>query len=430
MSFFLTDYAVAQWCSALVVAVVAAVSWRRRRSPGGTAFFLTMVAAFVWAVCEGLEASVVGMAGKLLFSTLAYAGTVNVAPLFLVFAIAYRRGGWRPPWWVLAGMWAIPAATVVLAATNGAHGLVWSALVAKPGTTIVVYEHGPWWWVALGYYAALALAAAAIIAVTALRTDRIYARQAAILLAGLALPWIATVVYLLPGNPLPGLDLAPVAFAFSGFLLLVGLGRFRLLDVVPVARDTLVEDMDDGLVVLDDRDRVVDMNPAARRLFATTPEAVGRPLEEAVPVLAPVLARLGAGAASTELALAGDSARHLDVRSSVLAGRDGVASGRLLVIRDLTERKRLELEREKLIGDLQSALADVKTLRGLLPICASCKKIRDDQGYWLTLERYFQVNSEIQFSHGLCPDCVQRLYPDLAKELPGPAGDNGGASRS
>ncbi len=159
MSFVLTGYAVAEWCSALVSASVAVAVWRRRSSHGGMPFFLMMVAAFVWAASSGFEAAVVGADGKLLFSTLAYAGTVNVAPLFLVFALSYRRNGWRPPWWVLVALWIIPVVTMVLAATNGAHGPVWSRLVPQRGTTIVVYEHGPWWWVALAYYAALALAA-------------------------------------------------------------------------------------------------------------------------------------------------------------------------------------------------------------------------------------------------------------------------------
>jgi two-component system, response regulator PdtaR len=70
-------------------------------------------------------------------------------------------------------------------------------------------------------------------------------------------------------------------------------------------------------------------------------------------------------------------------------------------------------EREKLIAQLEKALLEVKKLSGLLPICASCKKIRDDQGNWQQIERYIQSHSEADFSHGICPDCAHRLYPDL-----------------
>ncbi len=76
-------------------------------------------------------------------------------------------------------------------------------------------------------------------------------------------------------------------------------------------------------------------------------------------------------------------------------------------------RKRLELEKEKIIRDLQEALAKVKTLSGLLPICASCKKVRDDQGYWHQIENYIATHSEVDFSHSICKDCQHKLYPEL-----------------
>jgi PAS domain S-box-containing protein len=87
--------------------------------------------------------------------------------------------------------------------------------------------------------------------------------------------------------------------------------------------------------------------------------------------------------------------------------------GRRCSNRDITERKKAEGERERLIEQLQQALAQVKALSGFLPICASCKKIRDDQGYWQQIESYIREHSEAEFSHGLCPDCARRLYPDL-----------------
>ncbi|MFO7606999.1 MAG: response regulator, partial [Desulfurivibrionaceae bacterium] len=77
------------------------------------------------------------------------------------------------------------------------------------------------------------------------------------------------------------------------------------------------------------------------------------------------------------------------------------------------ERKRSQEERERLIGELQDALSEVKQLSGLLPICSSCKSIRDDQGYWQQLEKYLDEHSEVKWSHGLCPQCARKLYPEL-----------------
>ena len=83
------------------------------------------------------------------------------------------------------------------------------------------------------------------------------------------------------------------------------------------------------------------------------------------------------------------------------------------LIEEMQERMEIEREREKLIVELRTLLAEVKTLTGMLPICCSCKKIRDDQGYWRQIETYLQDHSNAEFSHGICPECAKKLYPDF-----------------
>jgi PAS domain S-box-containing protein len=95
---------------------------------------------------------------------------------------------------------------------------------------------------------------------------------------------------------------------------------------------------------------------------------------------------------------------------------DGKIVGAVVTFWDISERKRAEAEREKLINELQDALAQVRTLKGFLPICAHCKKIRDDEGYWQQIERYILDRSEAEFSHGICPDCAKEHYPDFYKD--------------
>ena len=87
------------------------------------------------------------------------------------------------------------------------------------------------------------------------------------------------------------------------------------------------------------------------------------------------------------------------------------------LLSEAEERRRAEDEKGALIGELRQALQQVKVLRGFLPICASCKKIRDDQGYWSQIEEYISLHSEAQFSHGICPDCAVKLYPELHASL-------------
>jgi FixJ family two-component response regulator len=88
--------------------------------------------------------------------------------------------------------------------------------------------------------------------------------------------------------------------------------------------------------------------------------------------------------------------------------------------REISQRRKAEEEKEKLIGELQNALAEVKTLSGLLPICSLCKKIRDDKGYWNQIEVYIRAHSEAEFSHGLCPECAHKLYPEYFDKFGAP----------
>ncbi len=91
-------------------------------------------------------------------------------------------------------------------------------------------------------------------------------------------------------------------------------------------------------------------------------------------------------------------------------------------INDISERKLAEEERERLVAEREKALSEIKALSGLLPICASCKKIRDDKGYWNQIESYIETHSDAEFSHGICPDCMRKLYPDFTDKTKSGAG--------
>jgi len=105
----------------------------------------------------------------------------------------------------------------------------------------------------------------------------------------------------------------------------------------------------------------------------------------------------------------------VEVSASNVTSVKGELVGRVASFVNITKRKEVEADREKLIQKLQDALDKIKVLRGIIPICASCKKIRDDKGYWNQLESYIREHSEAEFSHGICPDCAQKLYPEFYK---------------
>lgn len=109
--------------------------------------------------------------------------------------------------------------------------------------------------------------------------------------------------------------------------------------------------------------------------------------------------------------------RWINNYSQPVFGENGEPRGRRISNRDITEQKMHQAERERLINELQEALSRVRQLSGLLPICSSCKKIRDDQGYWQQIEMYIQEHSEAEFSHSICPECARKLYPEIYEKV-------------
>lgn len=125
------------------------------------------------------------------------------------------------------------------------------------------------------------------------------------------------------------------------------------------------------------------------------------------------------------IVLTGLNDESLALKAVQMGAQDYLVKGGInahLLIRSM----RYAVERQKLLTEIQQTLREIKTLRGLLPICAGCKKIRDDKGYWTQIEVYVSQHSEAEFSHGLCPDCVQRLYARFVKPPEAGAGENQG----
>ena len=113
--------------------------------------------------------------------------------------------------------------------------------------------------------------------------------------------------------------------------------------------------------------------------------------------------------------LANGEIRDVEVVSSPI----NIGNRELLysIVKDVTERNARDAERELLISELEKALVEIKTLKGIIPICAGCSRIRDDKGYWQKVEEYLQKNTYAELSHGICPECCKKLYPDIAVEI-------------
>ena len=340
--FILTPYTLGYSVSLAISLAAMIVSWQRRRTAGGMSLFLLMAAASVWIFFGMLEVSATTVEAKILLSRLEYIGGVNTPVLFLVFAAVY--GGFRR--WVKPGYLAlaffIPAVTLIMAATNDIHHLVWTDFSAiDPDSNLIIYSHGPWFWFANIGYSTLCLAAGGLILIrTALQTNREYRPSAILLLSGVAVPWLAGLVYVSGFSPFPGYDLTRIGLAFSGIMFLLAIYGRHLLDITPVARNIIIDTIPDGMLVLDRNNRIIDINRAARDMIGLTESSpIGKPLADLISTAPWLFSVISSIEASTSLCLITRTNRHLEAGLSVLHDSRGQATGRVVLLRDITERQ-------------------------------------------------------------------------------------------
>jgi PAS domain S-box-containing protein len=184
-----------------------------------------------------------------------------------------------------------------------------------------------------------------------------------------------------------------------------------------------VESSHDAIIGLSLEGLIVSWNTGAEAIFGHSyEEVIGRPSSILLPPgltddMPATLKELKAGHFVKDFETArrtkDDRTIHLAVSVSPIKNSFGRIIGASMIARDIDEQRRHAQEQERLIHELQVALAQVKTLSGLLPICACCKKIRDDQGYWTQVEVYLMARSQAEFTHGICPDCEQRYRAQI-----------------
>ncbi|MEM4781377.1 MAG: histidine kinase N-terminal 7TM domain-containing protein [Halalkalicoccus sp.] len=327
--------------AALVAGAVAVLAWRERPEPGAASLAALMCAAAWWSTTHLGVLLAETLAGTLLWARLQWFASVALPVAWVVFALEYtgRDKYVRPP--IVAGLAALPALTVALVWTNDAHGLIRESatLVEHGGYLVVQSVWGPWFYLIVGYAYLLAAFGSILFVQLALGSSFLYRSQAAALLVGAAIPWLSHLVYLVGAVPGTGLDLMAISFSGSGIALLAALSRGKLLEASPAASrlagEFVLDRLDDGVVVVDSRERVVDANPAAVAVLGgRTTDLIGKPAETAVPGYVP--AETG-----SEVAIEGEEAtRYFDVRVSTLEDYHRRPVGRAIVLRDVTERRR------------------------------------------------------------------------------------------
>ncbi len=329
------------------LAVWAGIVARARRTmPGGGAFALAMFAIAYWAFIAALHAVVDSISLRVRLAQFQYIGIVAVAPLWLIFASEYARWRWlrdKAAQWIL---WALPLTTLVMAFTNPWHHWLWVGV--EPVTTAtgvrLVYHHGPGFWIAVAYNY-LCLTAGTILLLQSVRRFPLpYRRQTALFLGGALLPWIGNILYVSRALP-PGLDFTPVGFAVSGGALLWGVYRHRLFGLVPIARDLVVDNLDEAVIVLDTEQRLVDFNLAAERVARCSADSIGRHLNEVVPWWTYAISDDGHPVLP---AVIGTDGRFLEVEVKPVGDSHERFAGWLVIARDMSARRKADLERRAL----------------------------------------------------------------------------------
>jgi diguanylate cyclase (GGDEF)-like protein len=368
MNLVLTPYVLVFAVTALIAALAAGIAWARRLTPGAPILALVMAAVTLWVAAAGLEAAAVPIRDKVFWSTVGYVGGNATVLLWLVFILEYT-GHER---WLnrrrLALLSIIPVFNVLAALTNDWHRRLWTDFTPGPaGTNLIIYHHGPLYAVVTAATFILTMAGTLLLVRTAMRQTSLHRRQAGIMLTSSMVPWIASLLYSLELTPFPGLDLVPGSFVVSGAILLWGLLRTQIFDLVPVARDAIIERMSDGVLVVDTQDRIVDLNPSAMDLLGATSSSIGQPAHGLLEKWPTILASChDADGIQAEIALDAASARFADLRVSPLRDRRGRVTGRLLVIRDISQRKRAEAAVQLANQRLQEQLAEINELHAQL----------------------------------------------------------------
>lgn len=343
----LNSYALAMFVTAAISAALALYIWRQRPAAGATPFALCMAGIAEWSFGYALELGSPELAAKLFWTSFNFVGIVTVPVAFLIFALQYTH---RERWLTrrnLVLLLSIPIATLLLAWTNDWHHLIRSAERLDTSGPIPMFDptYSTAFWVYWVYTALALLAASGLMLHTAATSPGLYRRQSAALLLGAIVPWLGNVLYLSGASPFHKLDLTPFAFTIAGLIVTWGLYRFRLFDIVPVAREAVIESMQDGVLTLDAQARVVDINPAAERIVGcSAAQAIGQPASRILgmwPALTPYYGADAAARAEIVLEQA-EARRYFDLNLSPLHDRRGRLSGQLVVFRDVTERKKTE----------------------------------------------------------------------------------------
>jgi diguanylate cyclase (GGDEF)-like protein len=324
---------------------LALYAWRSRELPGALVFIIMLVLAMMWALAGVGELAAATLRSKLIWANIQYISITLFPVAWLALSLDYTgRRAWLTPW-RLGALSLIPLVTQIMLWTNGYHHLmratVW--LDTSGSYPVVGRTFGPWFWVQCFYgYALLGIAIGIIVAAT-IALPYFYRRQPLALLVGSLIPLGSNATFVFAPDVMPAFDYTPLATALAGIIVAWGIFQIRIFNFVPVARHALVENMSDGVLVLDHANRVVDINKSARALIGKPLASIlSQPIAQCWEAWAQLAIPRSSGTGQADLHLNNSAApRHYEVKWSPLTRHDRLV-WRIVVLRDVTERVLME----------------------------------------------------------------------------------------
>jgi len=347
----------------IISIIVLMVGWPRRKLMGGFFFMAFCFSVLEWLVASTVESFVVLQPTKILWSQISYFGFTLANPFLVLFLLTYIRQR-EVTLRMTTTLLVIPVLTIIAAWTNSFTGWLWSGFSqGSVENNVLIYHHGFWFWLHTAYLyliftgGVIYLIRAIVLAPLPIR------RQLLIILVGVMFPLVSGTVYAFGWVPVEGLDITPTGLAFTGVFLAWALIRYQLLDLLPVARTALIEQLQDGVIVLDMTGRIADINRATQKLLGWDPKVmIGKNIDQAFPEL-PKLVYSTNRPIRREIPLPDSPGIILEFQSSSLFNQRKEEVGKLLVIRDVTSRNRAESDLQNANLLLKEQLAQNKLLQ-------------------------------------------------------------------
>jgi signal transduction histidine kinase/PAS domain-containing protein len=353
-------YVILYLVPAAISAVLALYGWQLRHARAATAFSFLMAAVVFWSICHALSVASTALPEVLLWAKVQYGGIVLVAPLWLLFALAYA-GGWPRDTPAQRIALLAPAPLIWLAVlTNDWHHLWWPTAALDTGRPFgsLNVTRGMLFWVHFAYSYSCILLGFGLFVRTMLVAAAPFRRQAQLVVAGALIPVVGNLAHLLGLRTTAVDDPTPFLFAACGLVMFYAALRYQFLDLAPIAQREVFASLPDGVVVLDQRGVVTAINDLAPPLLAAeSAEWVGRPLLEVVagsPLELDLRALLAAPAVPDAYTITYETRHRLrgvEIRLRPLLA-DGAHAGTLLVLRDRSYRTQMERSLEQRLGEL------------------------------------------------------------------------------